>query len=73
VTKRSVNLIRELRGYTWQKDRDGNSLNEPIGVNDHAMDAFRYGAFTWLTEYAQSGQYAFGYDSNYYYKDEDDW
>lgn len=73
VTKRSVNLIRELRGYTWQKDRDGNSLNEPIGVNDHAMDAFRYGAFTWLTEYAQQGVYSFGFDSDYDYYDKEDW
>ena len=73
VTKRSVNLIRELRGYTWQKDRDGNSLNEPIAVNDHAMDAFRYGAFTWLTEYAQQGVYSFGFDSDYDYYDKEDW
>ena len=65
VTKRSLNLIRELRGYTWMKDKDGNALNEPIAVNDHAMDAMRYGIFTYLTNYA-SGEYAFGFDSNYY-------
>lgn len=46
VTKRSVNVIRELRGYVWQKDRDGNALNEPAAVNDHAMDAMRYAVFT---------------------------
>lgn len=46
VTKKSTNIIRELRSYTWQTDRDGNSLNEPSPFNDHAMDAIRYGVFT---------------------------
>lgn len=71
VTKRSLNLIRELRGYTWMKDKDGNSLNEPIAVNDHAMDAMRYGIFTYLTNYA-SGEYSFGFDSNYWETEDDD-
>lgn len=70
VTKRSLNLIREARGYTWMKDRDGNALNEPIAVNDHAMDAMRYAIFTWLTEYS-SGEYAFGFGDSYLYPDYD--
>lgn len=57
VTKRSLNLIRELRGYTWQKDKDGKQLNEPIGVNDHAIDAARYSVTSWLYEYQGKGQY----------------
>ena len=67
VTKRSINWIREARGYTWQKDRDGNALNEPIAVNDHAMDAFRYAAFTWLTEYAGAGEYVLGASDSFRY------
>lgn len=43
VTKQSVNLIRELRGYVWQTDKDGKMLNEPSPFNDHAIDALRYG------------------------------
>lgn len=50
ITKRSVNTIREARGYTWAKDKDGHDLNEPIAINDHAMDALRYGVFTYLTD-----------------------
>lgn len=42
VTKRSLNMIRELRGYTWQRDKDGNWLNEPIPIADHSIDALRY-------------------------------
>jgi phage terminase large subunit len=41
ITKRSTDLIKELRGYIWDKDKSGNTMNRPIGV-DHALDAFRY-------------------------------
>lgn len=58
VTKRSLNLIRELRGYVWQKDKDGNPVNEPIAVNDHAVDAARYSFTTWLYEHQNTGQYS---------------
>lgn len=50
VTKRSLNLIRELRGYVWAQDKDGRLLNEPIAVNDHAMDAMRYSVFQHLRQ-----------------------
>lgn len=42
VTKRSVNLIKEYRNYVWMTDKDGTILNEPLDVNNHAMDAIRY-------------------------------
>ena len=41
ITKRSGNLKSELEGYTWKKDINGNSLNQPIGP-DHCLDAVRY-------------------------------
>jgi phage terminase large subunit len=41
VTKRSVNLIKELRGYVWDTDAAGKMINKPIG-RDHAIDAMRY-------------------------------
>lgn len=59
ITKRSLNLIREARGYTWQKDKDGKSLNEPIAVNDHLMDAARYSVTSWLYEHQNKGKYSF--------------
>lgn len=46
VTKRSVETIREGRGYAWKQDADGVWLNEPIDINDHSMDALRYGIFS---------------------------
>jgi len=42
VTKNSVNLIKELRSYTWDKDRDGKQLNKPIDAFNHAIDGIRY-------------------------------
>ena len=42
VTARSVNLIKELRNYTWAKDKDGNSVNQPIDAFNHLVDASRY-------------------------------
>ena len=42
VTQRSVNLIKELKNYTYQQDREGNWLNKPIDAYNHAIDASRY-------------------------------
>ena len=48
VTKRSINLKKELSMYVWDKDRNGNALDEPVKLNDHAIDAGRYATFTGL-------------------------
>ena len=45
VTKKSVNIIKELRNYKWKTDRDGKPTNEPTKNFDHALDAFRYVIF----------------------------
>ena len=42
VTERSYNLITELRKYVWDKDKDGNYMNEPVDEYNHLMDAIRY-------------------------------
>lgn len=42
VTARSVNMIKELRAYTWMKDKTGVSLNKPIDAFNHCIDAARY-------------------------------
>jgi phage terminase large subunit len=46
VTKQSINLIKEYRNYVWITDRDGKILNEPVDLNNHTMDALRYGLQT---------------------------
>ena len=42
VTKRSTNLIKELRGYVWQTDRSGATLNKPVDFLNHGLDSARY-------------------------------
>ena len=42
VTKRSVNLIKEFKNYTYIQDRDGKWLNQPIDAYNHGIDAARY-------------------------------
>ena len=50
VTKQSTNLIKELRNYTWDKDREGNNINKPISNFDHCIDAMRYFAMMVLSK-----------------------
>ena len=42
ITKRSVNLIKEIKNYKFKKDRNDIVTDTPITFNDHAMDAMRY-------------------------------
>lgn len=48
VTKRSLNLIKELRSYTWEKDNTGANTNRPIDNFNHCIDAMRYLAINTL-------------------------
>lgn len=41
----SINLLREFRLYSW-KSKNGLFIDEPIKVNDDALDAMRYAIFT---------------------------
>lgn len=43
ITKRSLNGIKEYRGYMWQTDINGKFLQDPEAGNDHFLDAVRYG------------------------------
>lgn len=43
VTRRSVNLRKELSSYKWKIDKyTGASLNEPIDAFNHLLDPLRY-------------------------------
>jgi phage terminase large subunit len=58
VTANSGNLIKELRSYIWDTDKQGKRLNKPIDFNNHAIDAFRYHEMETLGIGAQYGSYA---------------
>ncbi len=42
VTARSLNTIKELRNYTWFKDKKGVLTGDPIDNFNHAIDGQRY-------------------------------
>ena len=42
VTTKSKNLIKELQGYVWDKDKEGNNLQKPTGLHPDCIDAARY-------------------------------
>lgn len=46
-TARSKNLKREYNNYSWMTTKDGDTLNTPKDIENHALDAVRY-AFTTL-------------------------
>lgn len=51
VTKRSLNLIFELRNYKWKENKlTGETMNEPVDKFNHAIDAVRYVALNYLAE-----------------------
>lgn len=57
VTSNSVNLIKELRAYCWDTDKQGTRLNKPIDTNNHAIDALRYHEMETLGLNSNYGKY----------------
>lgn len=57
VTSNSVNLIKELRAYCWDTDKQGTRLNKPIDTNNHAIDALRYHEMETLGMNSNYGKY----------------
>lgn len=56
VTRRSKNLKRELQGYVWDRDKEGNTINKPTGAHPDCIDAARY-IFTDTLENPNKGSY----------------
>lgn len=43
ATKRSINLLKEYRKYMWETDKNGEITTIAGDVDNHLMDAMRYG------------------------------
>lgn len=62
ITKSSIGTIKEVRNYSYKKDKDGHILEEPVKIADDACDAGRYGTlglterFGYATAAAGSGK-----------------
>ena len=58
VTSRSKNLIKELQGYVWDKDKEGNNIQKPTGhIHPDCIDAARYSLMMALQN-PNKGKYA---------------
>lgn len=42
INESCVNLIREIEGYVWDPKAAKDGYDEPLKMNDHAVDALRY-------------------------------
>lgn len=49
ITKDSINTLKESRVYSYKVTTDGKILEEPVKLNDHAMDTMRYGVRSYAT------------------------
>jgi len=58
VTSKSTNLIKELRSYVWDTDKQGTRLNKPIDHFNHGLDALRYHEMETLGLNSNYGSYA---------------
>ena len=57
VTSKSKNLIKELQGYVWAKDKEGNNIQKPTGSHPDCIDAARYALMMQLQN-PNRGKYA---------------
>lgn len=51
ITRRSIDMIKEIKSYKWKMKTDPTdgkekATDEPVKFMDHAMDGLRYGIFT---------------------------
>lgn len=53
VTKRSTNMIKELRKYMWDNDKTGKTLNRPVDAFNHCIDPMRYLATSKMSKHKQ--------------------
>ena len=57
VTKDSVDVIRELRNYTWEQDADGRPTDVPTHKFSHSPDAIRYAIYSEFAGKETTGHY----------------
>ncbi len=48
VTKDCPNLIKEFSSYVWDAKKQAKGEDAPVKQYDHALDALRYGLYTYL-------------------------
>lgn len=57
VQAQSANILKEIKSYKFnpaEKVKDKNKMDDPVKLNDHAMDAMRYAAISFKVNRTQS-------------------
>ena len=62
VTKQSVETIKDLRNYCWEKDANNEPTDYPIHEFSHSPDALRYALFSEFGGRESSGNYTIGFN-----------
>ena len=57
ITKDSLDVIKAVRNYVWEKDADGNDTEVPVHKWSHGPDAIRYALYSEFAGKENSGQY----------------
>ena len=66
VTKKSINLIKEIRNYTYKKNKEGKFEGIPApNQDDHALDALRYAVYSHFRKKTVEKQYISGVKRTY--------
>lgn len=55
ITEDSYDIIKEINKYKWKEGKAGEVLEEPVKIDDDAMDAIRYGAYMTLRKKKEIG------------------
>lgn len=42
IPRDSAELLKQMRGYCYKRDKNGKEIDEPVKWNDHGPDALRY-------------------------------
>lgn len=58
IHPRCTNLIREIEGYSWDPKASAKGWDEPIKINDHAVDALRYAVKSFLGKRTRLSQFS---------------
>lgn len=68
ISDSCVNTTKEIRNYKYKQLRNGEFIDEPVKIADHAMDALRYAVFSYLDYGVATGNLSFAASSNNEYK-----
>lgn len=60
VVDGSDDLIKELQGYSYKTDKNGEPVDEPVKYKDHLIDCGRYGTYTHFKQVVEDWAFVSG-------------